>query len=250
MKQFLLAAALLFAVTGFGQNGNVLSKEALNFERSLKEEQALEKYKQVLAVDANNINALVRSAELSGAIASRQADKKLKIEYVDLATGYANKALAIDANNADANYVRALAASKLSETETENKKVVAHLKDFKTYADKAIAINPNHARANYILGKWHSNMAQLAWAKKAAVKVLFGGVGDGTIEEAIRYMEKSRSFDKYFVQNHLELAKAYKYDNKPAKAIEILNLLVKLPNRTAADAAFKEEGKKMLQELL
>jgi hypothetical protein len=38
-------------------------------------------------------------------------------------------------------------------------------------------------------------------------------------------------------------------DNKPPKAIEVLQKLVKLPIRTADDAAYKEEGKKMLTEL-
>jgi hypothetical protein len=56
--------------------------------------------------------------------------------------------------------------------------------------------------------------------------------------------------DQYFVANYLNLAKAYKHDNKPAKAIEVLQKLVKLPNRTAADASLKAEGKKMLDEMI
>jgi hypothetical protein len=250
MKQVFLAVALLIALSNYGQDVAVLYKEAQNLERSLKEDQALDKYKQVLAIEPNNVNALVRSAELSCAIAGRQADKKLKKQGFENALLIADKALAADANNADANYVRGLLAAKLSEVETDNKKAVSYLKDFKTYADKALAINAASAKANFLLGKWHFSMTQTAWAKKAAAKVLFGGIPDATIEDAIKYLEKSRTLDKYFVQGHLELAKAYKFDNKPAKAMEILNLLVKLPNRTADDAAMKEEGKKLLEGLV
>jgi hypothetical protein len=92
-------------------------------------------------------------------------------------------------------------------------------------------------------------MVQFPWAKKAAVKVLFGGMPDGTIDNAFKYMEKSRTLEPYFVQNFLDLAKAYKYDYKPAKAIEVLNQLVKLPIRTSNDAAMKAEGKQILSEM-
>ena len=188
-------------------------------------------------------------AELSAAIGARKADKKAKKVYYDAAKTFANKAFNLQSNSADANYVVALVADKLTETETENKKVVAYIKDTKLFAEKALAINADHARANYVLGKWHFDMATLAWAKKAAVKILFGGMPESKMDDAFKYMEKCRVLDKYFVLNYLDLAKAYKYDNKPAKAIEVLNQLVKLPNRTADDAAWKEEGKKMLQEM-
>jgi FimV-like protein len=49
--------------------------------------------------------------------------------------------------------------------------------------------------------------------------------------------------------NCLDLAKAYVQDNKPPKAIDVLQKLVKLPLRTADDAALREEGKKMLTDL-
>jgi tetratricopeptide (TPR) repeat protein len=83
-----------------------------------------------------------------------------------------------------------------------------------------------------------------------AVKAFFGGMEDAKIEDAIMYMEKARVLDQYYVINYLDLAKAYKYDNKPAKAIEVLQKMLKLPNRTADDANYKEEGKKLLEELL
>jgi hypothetical protein len=89
----------------------------------------------------------------------------------------------------------------------------------------------------------------LSWAKKAAVKVLYGGMSKATIENVYTYMEKCKKLEPYFVLNYLDLARAYKYDHKPAQAIEVLNQLVKLPTRTADDVALKSEGKKMLSEM-
>ncbi len=248
--KYIVAALLSLAVTSlFSQDVKVLLKEAENLEYNLKDNAALDKYKQLLAADPQNLTALIHVAELSCGIGGREADKKRKKALFEEAKVYADKALAVNGKSAESNYVRAVVAGKLTETETDNKKVVGYVKEIKDYADRALAINPEHARATYVLGKWHLEMVNLSWAKKAAVKVFFGGLPDATIENAIKYMERSRSLDKYFVLNHLELAKAYKYDNKPAKAIEILNLLAKLPNRTSDDAALKQEGKKMLQEI-
>lgn len=249
MKKILVGFYILLSVQLFSQQVTVLLKEAANLERSQKEEPALDKYKLVLAADPGNINALVRSSELSSAIGSRQADKNAKITYYNAAKEYADKAISIDSNSADAYYVRAVAAGKLTEIEPENKKLVADVKDIKTYADKALIKNPEHGKANYILGKWNFEVLTLPWAKKAAVKVLFGGMPPAAIENAYKYMEKCKKIEPYFVLNYLDLAKAYKYDHKPAQAIEVLNQLVKLPTRTADDVALKSEGKKLLSEM-
>lgn len=244
-----MAVMLLFSARVFAQDAAVLLKEGQNLDRALKEDEAFEKYKQVLLLSADNVPSLIRCAELSAGIGGRQTDKKAKKTYYDMSRDYADKALAINANSADANYVRAVAAGKQTEVEAENKKIVANVKDIKVYADKALDINPNHGKANYVLGKWHYEMVSIGWAKKAALKVFFGGMPEATIEDAVKYMEKARTLEPYFVLDYLDLAKAYKYNNKPAKAIEVLNQLIKLPNRTADDASLKSEGKKMLSEM-
>jgi hypothetical protein len=70
------------------------------------------------------------------------------------------------------------------------------------------------------------------------------------MDSAIYYMEKCRTYEPYFVVNYVDLAKAYELHNKTAKQIEILEKLVKLPNRTADDANLKSEAQKKLSELL
>lgn len=248
-RLILLFLGVFLCGNGFSQDVNVLLKEGQNLERTQKEEQALEKYKQVLLVDRNNLQALVRCAELSCAVGARQADKKAKINYFNQAKGYAEAAMLVDPNSADAYYVRSVVAGKFTDVETENKKIIENVKDVKEYADKALSINANHARANYVVGKWNFEMVNLNWAKRAAVKLFYGGLPPANIDTAYFYMEKARQLDPYFVLNYLDLAKAYKYDNKPAKAIEVLNKLVKLPTRTADDVSLKEEGRQILSEM-
>ncbi len=254
MKHFFKVAIVLLAIFHFplaySQDINVMFKEADNLEIKLKEPEALDKYKQILVADPNNIKALVKATELSCSIGERQPAKKDKQLYFQSALAFAQRAITADAKNADANYAMAVASGKMTEVESENKKLVAYVKDIKAYADKALAINPNHGKANYTLGKWNMEMVNLSGFKKAAVKLFYGGIPEATTESAILYMEKCRALEPYFMLNYLDLAKVYKQDSKPPKAIEVLQKLVKLPIRTPDDTAIKAEGQKLLDEML
>jgi dihydroneopterin aldolase len=249
MKLFFSMLLLCAAAAGYSQDINVLMKEADNLEKQQKETEALEKYKQVLVLEPATIKAMVKSAELNVAISNRQADKQAKRLYIESAYAFGKRAYITDSMQADANYVMAMVSGKMTDIEPENKKIVAYVKDVKKYADQALAINPNHAKANYTLGKWHYEMANLSGIKKAAVKLFYGGLPEGNLDDAIRYLEKCKTLEPYFVTNYLDLAKAYKDNRQPAQAIEVLTKLVKLPTRTTDDVALKAEGAKLLESM-
>jgi tetratricopeptide (TPR) repeat protein len=248
MVRVLLIVFSIFVSNANAQDVNALLKEALNFEYKFKDAEALEKYKQVITLDAKNEKALVKAADLSSAIGARQTDKSIKTAYYTQALNYATQAVSANNKSADAYVSLATANGKMTEVETENKKVVAFVKEVKINADNALSINPNHAMANFIEGKWHYEMVSLNWAKKLAVKTLYGGLPTASLEKAAEYLEKSKTQDPYFVLTYLTLAKVYKEKSSPIEMIEILNKLVKLPRRTIDDAAYIEEGKKMLQD--
>lgn len=248
--RWMIIFLLLTTALANAQDVNILLKEASNLEKQLKEPEALEKYKQAALIDSNNVSTLVKCAELNCSMGARQTDKNAKSNFYTAAKDYAQKAVARNPNNADANYAMALVAAKMTEVEPEKKQVTDYVRQTKTYADKALSIDPNHAKANYIEGKWHYEMVTLSWLKKTAVKALYGGLPKGNMDSAIYYMEKCRKLDQYFVRNYLDLAKAYQYIKQPTNALEVLNKLVKLPNRTADDAALKEEGQKLLDEMM
>lgn len=249
MKKILLCLFIIVSGKMYCQDVNVLLKQAINYEKTLKEDSAILKYKDVLAANAENIQALIKTSLLTTALGARQPDKFQQKEKYEIAKTFADKALAIDSTNADANYAEGLADLKLSTVEPENKKMVVLLKESRLFAEKVLVANPAHGRANFLLGKWNFDIVNTAWTKKAAVKVLYGGIPEATIDAALMLMEKCRVAEPYFVQNFLELGKAYKFNNNPSKAIEIFNQLVKLPNRTADDATWKAEGKRLLAEM-
>ncbi|NCT94621.1 MAG: tetratricopeptide repeat protein [Chitinophagaceae bacterium] len=227
----------------------VLLKEAQNLDRQQKDNEALDKYKNILLQDPVNLKALVRAAEINVLMGGKQSDKNGKRMYYETALSYAQRAWQADSSQPDAAYAMAMTAGRMTDIETENKKIVAYVRDIYQYASKALSLDANHAKANYTMGKWHYEMVTLSGFKKAAVKIFYGGLPASELPQAITYLEKARSLDPYFVVAYLDLAKAYKENREPAKAIEVLTRMVKLPTRTSEDPALKAEGAKLLETL-
>ena len=249
-KNTLVLLCLMTAICTNAQTADEQLNKANALYKQFKEADALDAYKSVLTIDSKNMAALVKCTELSSSLGKKQVDKALQSNYYLASKEYANKAVAADSNSADAWYCESLAFSNLTGLETENKKAAGDAKFIKLNADKGLKINPNHARLNYMEGKWHYEMLDLNFIKKAALKTIYNnGMPKPDIDSAIFYMEKCRVLEPYFVQNYLDLAKAYDMKKRPAQTIEVLQKLVKLPNRMADDAVVKEEGKKMLQKM-
>ncbi len=251
MKHLLMivCTGLVFFAQAQSNTADLLQQAGILLKQ-FKEAEALDIYKQVAVQEATNVAALVKCTELSCNIGDRQTDEAAKKTFFSNAKMYADKALAANSNSADAQYAEALAYAKLSSVEDDNKKVVEDVKQIKLYADKALAIDPNHAKANYLAGKWHYEMLALNGFKKAALKVLYGhSIPKPDIDSAIVYMEKCKTLEPYFVQNYFDLAKAYGLKNRPAQQMDVLNKMIRLPNRTADDAGLKEQGRKMLHDL-
>jgi len=250
MKKIIFFLALSIGVCmniALAQDVTTLLKEGLQLERSQKEIEALEKYKLVLSQEPANINALVKAAELSTMLAGfNEKDTKSKQLFLSSAGAYALRAYSANPKNAEAAYVMALTQAKLADIQPDNKKLIECVRNSKIYADQALAINPMHAKANFTVGKWHMEMANLNFVKKAAVKVMYGGLPEGSMDSAIVFLEKARAQDPYFVNTYLELAKIYDQLHQPTKVIEVLTKMVKLPTRKTEDISLKAAGAKML----
>ncbi len=250
MNKIIFIFSIFFSasvIVASAQDVPTLLKEGQQLERSQKEIEALDKYKLVLSQEPINVTALVRAAELSAMLASfNEKDPKSKQLFLSSAGAYALRAYASYPKNAEAAYVMALTQAKLSEIKPDNKKLIECVRNSKIYADEALAINPGHAKANFTVGKWHMEMANLNLVKKAAVKLMYGGLPEGSMDSAVVYLEKARTADPYFVNTYLELAKIYNQLHQPTKVIEVLTKMVKLPTRKTEDISLKAVGAQML----
>jgi tetratricopeptide (TPR) repeat protein len=245
----LVILSVLFCISAPGQDVTYLIKEGEQLEKSLKEEEALQKYLEALRLSPNSLSALVKCSEMSSIVGNHQKEKAKKTEYFEAAKTYAESALKQSENDPDANYVMAMAMGRMSMVNSGKDKA-KYLRDIKKYADAALAANPQHTKSLFILGKWNLEIVSLNVTEKATLKVLYGGMPPASLSEAITNFEKVKAASPWFVLNYLELAKAYKANGQSDKSIEVLNRMLKLPPKTSDDYAYKAEGKKMLEGLL
>ncbi|NDA61404.1 MAG: hypothetical protein EBX50_05105 [Chitinophagia bacterium] len=246
--KYCLILCMLFTPFLRAQQSSIL-QNAEQLEKQLKEQEAIKVYQTVLLQDAANAFALVKLAELHALLGDKETDKKNKKLLYETAYSYARRSWTADSNRVESNYVMAMASGKMTDFESDNKKVVGYVRDIKDYAERAVKINPNYGKAQYVLGKWHYEMYILSAFKKAAVKLMYGGLPSGDLDIAIACMEKCRLLEPYFTSNYLDLGRAYKEKGRPSQAIDVLSRLQKLPNRNSADPIIKSAGAELLSTL-
>lgn len=245
----MLVVTLLLVAGGQAQDPASLLEEGRKLELKLKDEDALEKYRQVLVIQPSNLKAVLRSAEVSCAVASRKTSTEEKAAGYLQAKRFADAALRLDSNSAEANYTMAVVLGKLTEVEKRNDEVVQYVKQVKSYIDKSLKLDPGFGKAWHVLGKWHLEVVMLNGIKKAALKIIYGGVGEATLAKAIECMEKCKTMEPYYTRNFFDLARAYEFGKQYEKSIKLLEQLAKLPTKRQDDVVVKAEGAVMLQKL-
>lgn len=233
----------------YAQTADDMATEGDQLVKSLKEEDAYQKYKAALVVQPDNLHALIQCSYMSSRIGNRQADKNKARDYFTEAQDLAGRALKVDSNSADAYVAMAIAEGRLALGESARKKV-EYGRDVKNYCDKAIKLDPKNYRAYYLLGLWNVQAARMSGVERATARVLYGGMPDASIKTALACFEKCRSVNPNFILNYLDMAKIYKDDDQTDKSIYTLQTLVKLPVQTEDDPAIKAEGRKMLDAMM
>jgi tetratricopeptide (TPR) repeat protein len=230
------------------QDAVALFRQAESFERAFRDEDALNKYKEVVKLEPANITALCKISELYSVIGKRLSDKDKQREYYNKGVEFAKAALKVNPNHSEANFTMAISMGRVALIASGEEKIKA-VKDIKHYADRCVQIDPRNFKGYHVLGKWHYEVSDLSSIERWLVKVTYGALPAASINESVKNYEKSRQLSPDFLLNYLELAKAYKRKNDNKKARTLLEQLEKLPPSTSDDAKIKGLGKKLLAEL-
>ncbi|MBV8252499.1 MAG: tetratricopeptide repeat protein [Chitinophaga sp.] len=249
VKKIITVSLLLLAtLVTKAQTVEEMVTQAKQLETQMKEQEAFDKDKEILKIQPTNLDALVQASEMASRIGNRQKDKSTKTTWFNQAKDYAAAALKVNPNSAPANYAMAVAMGRMALISGAKEKVAAS-KDVKKYAELAIKFDPKMGPAYHVLGKWNYEVANLNVFERGAAKMLFGGLPDGSLANAITNYEKCRQLDPGFILNYYELARAYKANDQSDKAIEVLKKALTLRNITYDDASIKADCQKMLNDL-
>lgn len=246
----LLPLFLLFSLSAFAQSTLVTSmlKEAKLLDQQAREEEALQVYLKVLQADTRNFEATWNASFLYAKIGNRQTDLSEKKTYFNTSKQYAEKALQLNATDADANYAMAVAMGRMALISPPKEKVAAS-RDIKKYAELAIRYNPAHSGAYHVLGLWNYEVANLNFAERSAAKYLFGGIPEGTLEQAIMNFVKAIKLDPHYILYYLDLARALKTGQYQAEAIKTLDKALTLQPVTEDDPVYLKQCREMRSQL-
>jgi tetratricopeptide (TPR) repeat protein len=237
---------LCFSANVFSQDVNQLLKEADRLESIPNEIAAFNKLKEVLVVQPANIHALSKCSELCSRIGTRQTDTKNRDNYFSAALTYAQRALTISPQSDKANVSMAMIVGKSSMYKSGKEKIKS-AKEVKRLLDVAIKTNPNNWLAWHILGRWNYEISNVSSIERAAARVFYSGLPEGSLQNSIMYLEKAKSLSPRFALNTFELAKAYHRNDEDVKAISLLKSLQSLPIGTEDDPMIKAQALKLIQ---
>ncbi|MBL7699475.1 MAG: hypothetical protein JNK79_15020 [Chitinophagaceae bacterium] len=254
MNRTVLISLLCFLILSIctislsAQSVATLMQQGEALEKAFRDDEALKKYTEVLKLDPKNIDALCKTSELYSIIGKRLNTKDEQRDYYKKGEMYAREALAINPNHSEANFAMAIAMGRQAMMSSGKEKVVA-VKEIKKYSDRCIQADPNNYKGYHILAKWHYEVSDLNAFEKWIVKITFGALPPASLDDAIKYYEKSKALQPSFLLNYLELAKAYNRKGETQKARVLLEQLQKLPPTASDDAKIKSLGRKLLDEL-
>ena len=238
---------LVFSFKNRAQDVGLLLKEAQHYEARFNDQEALQKYSQILRYQPNNLVALCKSSELHALIGRRLATKEKQVGYYKTARSQAQQAIRVNANSSEANFVMAFALGRIALISSGDERINA-VKDIKKYAEKAIRLDPANYKAYHVMGRWHYEVSNLNSVERWLLKVAYGSMPASTLQMSIQNYEKSRQLNPGFLVNYLELAKAYRRNDQTKKAIDLLNIMMKLSPTSSNDGTIKAEGRKLIEK--
>ncbi len=248
MRLFWITLFAFFNVDTSSQEIHPFVKEAQQLERQFNDQAALNKYLEASKAQPGQITTICKISELYSVLGKRQKSKEQEKAYNKAAKQYAEQALRMNPNSSDANFVMSVAMGRAALSESGQAKINA-VKDIKRYAEKAIQLDPGNARAYHVLARWHLEVSSLSSFEKWLVKVTFGALPAASLDDAIKYYEKSKQLNPQLLQNYLDLARCFQKKEEETKALTFLQVLQKMPANNTEEQWVKQEGSKLLKEL-
>jgi len=171
-------------------------------------QEARKMYEFVLKEDPENYEALWRLTRfyISRGMAAEKTKDKIK-EWQE-ARIYGERAVGLRPEGAEGHLYLAVSMGKLALFSPASEKV-KFVRDIKEEAERAIELDPEEQKGYLALGAWHRNVATASTLEKQLAKMFFGELPEGSLEESLKLLEKSRELGGADVRNFYELAMTY-----------------------------------------
>jgi Tfp pilus assembly protein PilF len=204
-------------------------------------------YERAFAIDSTNCEVLWKLAR-ANVHRGMAVPKDDKLPWFTRSEALAARSVALCPDSADAHFFHAVALGQLTKV-IGGKRRLELSKEVKREAEATLAIAPRHAGAMHIIGRWNYEIAGLGWFSRAAAKIIYGGVPDGSYEEAKKWFERAIAIEPDMPLHHLWLGETLIKLHDYAGARTQLETCVNLKEVLWDDPLTKKHAQKTLQEI-
>ena len=226
----------------------VLYERALAAQEELRTEDALALLLQVEKVAPDNAKVLQKIARQYSDSTIDTSDDARQNLLLERALDYSQKATEIDPTDPVNVLSLAVVKGKIA-TLLGNKAKVEAARIIKADARRAIELDPTYAWAHHVLGRWHREVDELGSIARFFTKILYGGLPEASIEEAVFHLEKATELEPENLNHFLELGFAYRAAGEEEKARTNFERGLSMPIKEKHDEAAKTRARRALQQL-
>jgi tetratricopeptide (TPR) repeat protein len=119
----------------------------------------------------------------------------------------------------------------------------------KEEAEQSLALDPDYDWAHHVLGRWHYEVASLGTATRLVVGLVYGGLPDASVDQAIIHLERAVTLAPENAPHHLELGFAYLAAGRTADARAAFERGLALPSVGKHDETAKTRARSALANL-
>jgi tetratricopeptide (TPR) repeat protein len=253
VRHFALAVAptllfLLVNAVGAADSADDLVAQGKVFEQKFDARDALPLYLAAEKLEPENCHILVRIARQYRYLMSDATAKDEKLRLGRIALDYSVRAAAAGPRDCDAQLASAITLGEMLPYLPPKEQIAASPR-IKESADKALQLNPKNDTAWHILGRWNRVLADVNVVKRALAGVLYGGLPQGSLEEAERDMKKAIQLNPSRLMHYIELGRIYAQMGKKDEARQFINKGLAMPDTEKGDPETKQRGRETLASL-
>ncbi len=212
---------------------------------------ALEQFRQALALEPKNYEALWKASRVSVDLAeSKGGSGAVRDSLLRDAQRFAEQAIATSPRSAEGHFslARALGRKALSVGTMDR---IRYSRVIRAEALEALRYDSTHAGALHVLGTWNAEIMRVNGLARAFAKTFLGAevFGLASWDEAQRLLELSVKSDPGRIVHRLDLGHVYADRADKARAREQFEWIDREPAREFNDALYKQQAADLLRKL-
>lgn len=245
-----LIAAIVLAAFPIAARADLAAMIARGDEldAQLQTARALEVYLEAEKLGANDVELLWRVARQYALSMNDTESREEQQKLGEKALEYALRAVEADPGHPKAHLSVAICYGRLVPFVGARKKV-EYSRLIHAHAQAALKREPSDSYAWHVLGVWHYELSQMGPMLRTVVKVVYGGVPEASMEEAVRLFRRAVELAPERVAHHTELGRAYAALGRTGEARAALERALALPAREKDDPESKRRAREALAAL-